>query len=78
MQESKFALRSMTVVGALLTSVMVMWDGSITAEEKVALEGGIKQIIIHVGEAVGLIMAIVGRFRAKSQLSLKPKLGGKS
>jgi len=72
MQDSKFFLRSMTVLGALLTSVMMIWDGSITAQESAELQSGITNIVTQGGEIVGLVMVIVGRFRAKSGVKLVP------
>ncbi len=73
MQDSKFFLRSMTVLGVLLTAAMTLWKGSITPEESAALQAGITDIVTNLGIVVGLITTVVGRFRAKSGVTLLPR-----
>ena len=72
MQDSKFFLRSMTVLGVLLTAAMTLWKGSIAPDEAAVLQGSITDIVTNVGIVVGLIGALVGRFRAKSGVTLLP------
>ncbi len=72
MQDSKFFLRSMTVLGVLLTGAMTLWKGSITPEEAAALQASITTIVTNIGIVVGLAAALIGRFRAKSGVTLLP------
>jgi len=59
---------SLTIWGAVVTGVaaLVQWFGlgEITAEEQAALV----QHMTHAGEAFGLVMVIVGRWRANRPL----------
>lgn len=68
MSADKQFLGSLTIWGAAVTGIaaLVQWLGlgDITAEEQVALA----QHLTHAGEAMGLVMVIVGRWRATGPL----------
>ena len=68
MSADKQFCSSLTIWGAVVTGIAALVQtfglGEITAEEQAALA----QHLTHAGEAMGLVMVIVGRWRATRPL----------
>ena len=81
MPKSKFFLRSMTIVGAivgLLPNLLAAFGIALPAELLADTDSALRDLILAadaLNEAVGGVMIVLGRWRANSRLTVLPQLG---